>query len=219
MTNQELIEAIEKIQNGLPKDSGKATSVLEEVCFLQTIQFVKTYIGTETEFYAKLESLKASTMNSSRDTGERCFISNCVLEAIKQYLRNDLEFWQTTEYKVKNDIVSDLLQQANELLEDRKVHPAAPAILIGAVLEEFLRMLSDRNGIDLPTNKSSINDYSQELYRIDVISKQDMKDINVWSGLRNDATHGHFEEVNDRKRVNLTLEGVNLFIRKFSPNV
>ena len=219
MTNQELIGSIEKIQNVLPKDSGKWTNVLKEIFFIQTIQFVRTYIGTNTEFYARLETIKTKVSNGDMNVSERWFVSHSVLEAIKHYLQNDLEFWQTTEYKIKNDIVSDLLQQANELLENKKVHPAAPAILIGAVLEEFLRILCDKNGVVLPTNKSSISDYKQELYRLNVISKQDIKDIDVWSGLRNNATHGHFEEVNDRKRVNLSLEGVNLFIRKLTQNI
>ena len=41
-----------------------------------------------------------------------------------------------------------------------------------------------------------------------------MKDITSWAGVRNHAAHGEWEEVSDRKRVQLALEGVNLFMRK-----
>lgn len=217
MSNQELIELIKKIESTLPEDSEQWTNYLKEVFFLQAVQFVKTYIGVDTEFYKNLEIHKNYKTNT--DFSNRVFAARTVLTAIQKYLQNNLQIWETTSYKIKNDIVSDLLQQANKLLEDTKIHPAAPAILIGAVLEEFLRILANKNSIDLPINKNSINDYAQELYKINVLTKQDIKDIGVWSGLRNDATHGRFDEVNDRKRISLSLEGVNLFMRKLNQNV
>jgi hypothetical protein len=211
MTNQELITDIEKIQKYLPEDSSKWNGIMKEVFFLQTIQFVRTYIGTETEFYERLKGIQKSTGANQLD--ERLFAAKSVLDAIKQYLNNDLEVWKTTTYKIKNDIVSDFLQQANRLLNDKGYHPAAAAILIGATLEEFLRMLIDKHSIIVPDN-STISVYAAELSKADILTKQDNKDITTWAGLRNDATHGHFEEVNDKKRVKLALEGVNLFMRK-----
>ena len=46
-------------------------------------------------------------------------------------------------------------------------------------------------------------------------SWQDIKDITAWAGLRNDAAHGEWEEVKDRSKISLMLEGVNLFMRKY----
>jgi hypothetical protein len=42
-----------------------------------------------------------------------------------------------------------------------------------------------------------------------------VKDITSWGGLRNHAAHGEWDEVSDKKRVGLMLEGVNLFMRKY----
>lgn len=214
MTNQELISAIEKIENTMSDDPSQWTYYSQEVYFIQTIQFVRTYFGTETEFYGRLEVNRKDTQASNAN--DRWFVAKTVLEAIKNYLSNDLEVWETTSYKIKNDVVSDLLQQANTLLEKTDVHPAAGIILIGATLEEFLRILVDKHSLSLPPNKNSMSVYADALSKANIITKQDMKDITAWAGSRNEATHGHFEEVNDRKRAKNILEGVNLFMRKMS---
>ena len=54
------------------------------------------------------------------------------------------------------------------------------------------------------------------MYDENIITKHDIKDITSWAGIRNDATHGNFEEVNDRKRILNAIEGVNLFMRKMN---
>jgi hypothetical protein len=214
MTNQEIISSIDKIRKVLPEDSGKWSLVIQETFFLQVLQFVRVYIGIETEFYERLTFFKANS-EARVQMSNRTYAVISVLDAIENYLNDDLEIWKTTSYKIKNDIVSDLLQQANKLIDNKEYHPAAAAILIGATLEEFLRILADKYSILIP-DRSTMSIYADLLYKADVFTKQDMKDITTWAGLRNDATHGLFEEVNDRKRVKLALEGVNLFMRKYS---
>jgi hypothetical protein len=53
------------------------------------------------------------------------------------------------------------------------------------------------------------------LLAAELITKQDMKDITAWGGLRNHAAHGEWTEVSDRQRASLMLDGVNLFMRKY----
>lgn len=60
----------------------------------------------------------------------------------------------------------------------------------------------------------TIDPISKKLYDEKILTKQDIKDITSWAGIRNDATHGNFDEVNDRKRVVNAIEGINLFMRK-----
>ena len=64
--------------------------------------------------------------------------------------------------------------------------------------------------------KPGLEAYTQLLYAERLIKKQDIKDITSWGGIRNHAAHGEWEEVGDRRRVALMLEGVNLFMRKYS---
>ncbi len=216
MENKDLLKAISNILNSIPEDSGKWSLFMQEVFYVETLQFVKNYIGEKTEFYSVLQRNKNDKHHDS--SKDRFWDAKYVLEAIQNYLGNNLDIQQSSSYRIKNDMVSDFLMQADSLL-DGKYHPVSAAILIGATLEEFLRMLIDRFGIVLSTNRKSIDSYAKELYSEGVITKQDLKDITVWAGLRNEASHGKFEEVNDVKRIKLALEGVNLFIRKMNMTI
>ena len=71
-------------------------------------------------------------------------------------------------------------------------------------------------GESLSIGKSTpgIDAYSKVLRTADLISKQDAKDIVSWAGVRNHGAHGEWEKVNDRDRIKLMLEGVNLFMRQ-----
>ena len=63
-------------------------------------------------------------------------------------------------------------------------------------------------------SKPGIDAYAKALRTADLITKQDMKDVTSWAGTRNHAAHGEWDEVNDRSRMRLMLEGVNLFMRQ-----
>ena len=138
------------------------------------------------------------------------------LEGFVRFVQNDLHSGVTVERKAQIDVVSDILEQAHNLLETRGVHPAAPTVIIGAALEEFLRNWIEEQGIDLGNKKPTLDSYSKLLRENDLITKQDSKDITSWAGLRNHAAHGEWNEVNDKKRISLMLEGVNFFMRKYS---
>ena len=90
-------------------------------------------------------------------------------------------------------------------------------MLIGATLEEFLRNWIETVGLAINDVKPGIDTYSKILRTENLISKQDSKDITSWAGIRNHAAHGEWDEVADKKRIELMLEGVNLFMRKYSP--
>jgi hypothetical protein len=120
------------------------------------------------------------------------------------------------ERRAQLDVVSDFLDQAHELLETEKVHPAAPAVLIGATLEEFLRTWVEAEDLSLGDRKPGLETYKQVLYSAELITKQEVKEITSWGGIRNDAAHGKWDEVSEKKRVVLMLEGVNLFMQTYS---
>ncbi|WP_341216380.1 hypothetical protein [uncultured Wocania sp.] len=181
--------------------------------YLLSLQFVRNYIGIDTEFY---NALKKYPKRYADESYEKNIVTNSVLSSIKEYLNLNLELGKSHTYNIKVDIISDFLNQAINLANDKKFHPAAAAILLGASLEEFLKQISEEKKADLTNIKKTIDPISKELYRLEIITKQDLKDITSWTGLRNDATHGNFDDVNDRKRVLNAIEGVNLFMRKYS---
>jgi hypothetical protein len=113
-------------------------------------------------------------------------------------------------------VVSDFLEQAQHLLNGKGVHPAAPIVLVGATLEEFLRVWVEAAALPLGQRKPSLETYGQVLLTENLITKQDMKDITAWAGLRNHAAHGEWGEVADKQRAAIMLEGVNLFMRRYA---
>jgi len=211
MERSELIKKIEQIEHILPHNSDEWTGYICDSFFITSLQFVRHYLGIDSEFY-KILSVEKNT--SSSQATSKAMATKKVLKAIKDYLNLELELFETEKYIIKVDIINDFIIQAIELLNDKKIHPVAPAILMGAALEEFLKKLAEKNNIDVSDIKKTIDPLSKKLYSSKIISKQDLKDITSWAGIRNDATHGNFEEVDDRKRIANALEGVNLFMRK-----
>ncbi len=198
MNKTDLIKKIEEIQKLIPQ---KGASEYDWQVFSFTAkQFICTYIGKNTEFYKVLID------------DQRVWLTEGVLKSIKVFLELDLDIEKTELYNTQIDVINDFLIQANRLCEDENFHPAAAAILIGASLEEFLRKLAEKNNI-FP-EKQNIDSFAKELKAKNLIDTQDMKDITAWAGFRNLATHGKFDQVDDRKRVRNVLEGVNLFMRK-----
>jgi hypothetical protein len=177
----------------------------------QAREFLRVYAGEETSFYKTLSQIKSSASNDYKYGRVKG-----VLTSFIEFVENDLLRSISLEREIQIETVSDYLEQAENLLNDKKVHPAAPAVIIGASLEEFLRNWLEDSGFELSTIKNSLDAYSTELRKQNKITKQDLKDIISWGGTRNDAAHGHWENVEDRKRIKLMLEGVNLFMRKYS---
>lgn len=212
METNELIEKINEIENILPSNTDEWSYFLCHSFYITTIQFISTYIGQDTEFYKTLNGYNSSISGTE---SEKASAAQKVLKSLKDYLLLNLEVHKTEKYNIKIDIISDFLLQAIELASDKKYHPAASGILMGASLEEFLKKFAIQNDIDLTGIKLTINTVSMKLYEENIITKQDLKDITSWAGIRNDATHGKFEDVNDRKRIQNAIEGVNLFMRKY----
>lgn len=172
-------------------------------------EFLRIYAGEKSAFYKQICEIGPE--------GNSSYIKNLVnetLSAFCAYIESGLLEGVSIERRAQIDVVSDFLEQANALLIDNKVHPAAPTMIIGASLEEFLRNWIEEAEIE-PQGKSSIDSYAKALKGEELITKQDMKDITSWAGLRNHAAHGEWDEVSDGQRIGMMLEGVNLFMRKY----
>lgn len=206
MTKEELIKQSQRIIS-LAKENPQSG-------LTQAIEFLRIYAGEKTSFYKILSELNRKAI----DTYKLNYVSS-TLNSFIQFVENDLLRSVSLERQIQIETVSDYLSQAEDLLNDKRVHPAAPAVLIGASLEEFLRNWLEDLEFDLSSIKNSLDAYSTELRKQDKITKQDLKDIISWGGIRNDAAHGHWENVNDINRIRLMLEGVNLFMRKYSEKI
>jgi hypothetical protein len=207
MKPEEIIQHARRIISSWNGDSsgGSAAGILAEAR-----EFLRIYAGEKSSFYQSLGTI------DQRNTGD--YVMRYVVSTLESFIRfveNGLHQGISIKRKAQIDVVSDFLGQANNLLETNGVHPAAPTMIIGAALEEFLRNWAEEAGASLGSKKPSIDSYAKVLRENNLITKQDVKDITSWGGLRNHAAHGEWDEVNDKSRVSLMLEGVNLFMRKY----
>lgn len=178
--------------------------------YAEVTEFLKTYAGVHSSFVKLAERAQQNPLGASGQLRD-------ILRSFVDYVESGLHQGISPERKAQLDVVSDFLEMADTLLKTSGVHPAAAAVLIGATLEEFLRNWVDSEDLSLDDKKPCLEVYSQVLRGAELITKQDGKDITSWSGTRNHAAHGEWEEVSDKKRITLMLEGVNLFMRKYTP--
>jgi hypothetical protein len=201
-TNELIKQARRIIESG---QKGSASGVLAEA-----LEFLRVYAGGKSAFYKQLSKVDQGWS----DEYVKEYVYNS-LEAFIRYVESGLIEGISIERKAQIDVVSDFLDQANALLSSKDVHPAAPTVIIGAALEEFLRNWVEEAGLKLEGKKPSLDSYSKILKEAELVTKQDSKDITSWGGLRNHAAHGEWDEVSDRNRISIMLEGVNLFMRKY----
>lgn len=187
-------------------DSRQAIATLVEAR-----EFLRIYAGEKSSF---LESLSKVNQIWPSDRILPFIIGS--LTGFIRYVENDLHDGISVERQAQIDVVSDFLGQAYTLLDSSNVHPAAPTVLIGASLEEFLRNWLEELDLSSGGKKPGLDAYAKTLREANLITKQDLKDITSWAGLRNHAAHGEWDEVNEKRRISLMLEGVNLFMRKYT---
>ena len=175
----------------------------------EVVEFLRLYGGNRNAFVASAEAspggYEHTKLRSVRD----------VLGGFRAFVQAGLHASVSPARRAELDVVSDFLAQAQTLLRDSKVHPAAPTVLIGASLEEFLRTWVEAVPLSIGTRKPGLQAYAEVLRDADLLTKQDLKDITAWAGVRNDAAHGNWGAVADRARIQVLLEGVNLFMRKY----
>ena len=202
MDTQELIEHARSTSERI------SAYTAAEAAQAQVCEFLRSYSSPRSSFYKQAQEVKGLTTH-------RIGILRSILESFAQYVEAGLHTGMSPERRAQLDVVSDFLEQAHQLLETKGVHPAAPAVLIGATLEEFLRTWVENDGLSLGSKKPGLQNYASVLRGADLITKQDVKDITAWGGTRNSAAHGKWGEVSDKNRITLMLEGVNLFMRKY----
>lgn len=143
------------------------------------------------------------------------------LVGILQALRADIEagyLWNVNEL-IHADIFTDFLEMAKYLLEEGYKDPAA--VLVGGVLEEHLRKLSLKNGIQIEIQKSGRTELKKaslmndELKGANVYANLEHKNVVAWLDLRNKAAHGKYSEYNMTQVENM-LSGVRDFITRFA---
>lgn len=112
---------------------------------------------------------------------------------------------------VQADVFADFLEMGEYLLNER--YKDAAAVIIGAVLEDGLRKLSEKHGLSIhgPTGRSlTIDPLNNALASDGAYSKLVQKQITTWAHIRNKAAHGEYSEYS-AEQVQMML----LFVQSF----
>lgn len=110
-----------------------------------------------------------------------------------------------------------ILEQAEVLITDPEVHPVAPIVLAGAMLEARLRSACVARGLKVD-GKGGIDKYSTALKSVRVLTRDDFRTIQRLGDIRNDAAHGIGLELLDLAKANEMVVGVRTLLRKL-PNL
>jgi hypothetical protein len=123
---------------------------------------------------------------------------------------------------IEANIAGDYLGQAEQLLTEGKSgnydHVPA-AVLTGAILEDSLRRLCSRQNPTIPINKADGEPKKmailiEELKKANVYNEIIAKELRLWTGIRNSAAHGKFDEFT-REQVEQMLKGVQRFLADY----
>jgi len=191
-------------------------------------------IGNESVDYAQLRGLRTAALSFierifgdthpyyiefrdgvSREYFQSVEIARVILKNIKEELKGGWIF--STKGLVSAEIFSNFLEMANHLLNEGYKDPAA--VMIGSVLEEHLRQLCYKEGIQSTISKGGKQSFKKadtlnnELAGQSVYNKLDHKNVIAWLGLRNNAAHGNYSEYT-HGQVELMLNSVSDFISR-----
>jgi len=111
--------------------------------------------------------------------------------------------------EIRAEVDANFLAQAHRIIAEELKDPAA--MLIGAVLEDALRQLCKKFGVQEGTNIESMN---SPLKKEGVYGLPDQQQVTAWAAIRNKADHGHFDEY-DLQQVKSMHQGVSAFVAKY----
>ena len=146
-------------------------------------------------------------------------VARTYITGILRGLKDDYEngFLGNLEERIIADISADYITQVEELLGEGRYVPAA--VLCGAVLEDSLRRLCERQTPPVETANENgrlknLNSLIQDLQKANAFNKLKAQQLRGWAQVRNCAAHGKFDEFS-RDDVELMVKGVTNFLADY----
>ncbi len=185
--------------------------ILSNALISRILNSIVRITGKESEYYKQaIDILNNTKINRPL---ERLYRLISVLTGLHEDLKTG--YLKSFSELIHADIFSDYIEMAEYLLEEGYKDPAA--VITGSTLEEHLRKLCIKNGIDIEIMSSGksrpkkADGMNSELVKEGVYSKLELKNVIAWLDLRNKAAHGKYKEYNDNQ-VNQMIIGVKDFI-------
>lgn len=178
------------------------------------LEFFRQYVGEDSVWTRRAaEVYEEGDANHTMESGARA-LGDLLVAWAEQVEEGIVEVVGARAWDEVAVASTDLMSQVRRLVADRVSHPAAPIVLCGAALEIALRAAIDARGLSEP-ERPSISTLSAALRQADLITKQDVKDLEMCGGLRNSAAHGHFDDLS-HERAGLMEQQTNLLLRRLA---
>lgn len=160
----------------------------------QALEFFRVYAGPDSFWTLQAESVyRSNGERQSRETGAH-MVSELLRAWTDQVEQGMIEI---VGERVRGEVSGariDLMEQVRQFMLDPSVHPAAPIMLCGAALEIALRAVAQASNITVE-DRPGMTTLIVALRRAELITKQEVKELEVCVGVRNLAAHGSFEEL------------------------
>ncbi|EKE11603.1 MAG: hypothetical protein ACD_15C00047G0001 [uncultured bacterium] len=169
----------------------------------EALNLIERVCGKNSAHYSELKRIA-----EGKETANNSYYFNMcfgILEAAHNDFNEDFLF--EIKSLVSAEILDDFLEQAEALLKNGYFIPAAS--LVGAVLEDSLRKICEKNEIEVP-EKTKIDSLNSELAKAGIYNKLVQKEITAKADIRNNADHGHFD-----KFTKDDVEGMIKWVRRF----
>lgn len=157
----------------------------------EALNLIGKVCGKNSDHYLELKRIAEESASANNSY----YFTYCygILEAA----HNDFNEGFLFEIKalISAELLADFLEQAEVLLQNGYYNPAAS--LAGAVLEDSLRKICEKNGIPV-AEKTKIDTLNSDLAKAGIYNKLVQKQITANADIRNNADHGHFEKFTEK---------------------
>lgn len=173
----------------------------------EALNLIKRVCGDDSEHYKQL--LQIAEDDEIKNISY--YFASCygIVEAAKRDFDDD--FLGDVKYLVRADLLDDFVSQSEILLQEGYHAPATS--LAGAILEDTLRKLCDKNKISYP-EKTNIEVLNISLAKANIYDKLIQKEITAKADIRNNADHGHFDKVRHDDVADM-IKWIRRFIRDY----
>jgi hypothetical protein len=167
--------------------------------------------GTDNRFYVDFLSYTSNVRNVY-GFDQAAAVVKVVEELINR------EWLESTKGLLAAEVFADFLEMSQHLWEER--YKDAAAVIAGSSLEAHLKRLSVKANVPLTMMEAKgvvqarkADTLNADLVKAGVYDKNEQKQVTAWLGVRNEAAHGNYANVNI-DIVGQMITGIRLFVSR-----
>lgn len=227
----DLIDEASTIIENMKRDNSEGHARLKNIVYIGEIHYQNTAYHALATKAISLVSLalgktdRANQIISDIRAMESSSTNTQNILGILYGLKDDYESGMLASLPemIEANIVADYMGQAEQLLGEGvagQFDHVPAAVLAGAVLEDALRRLCQRQSppidivkVDAKGNSQPkmMNDLINDLKKAGLYNELKAKQLRAWADIRNAAAHGKFQDF-ERSDVEPMIEGINKFL-------